>query len=76
MSEIFQFFSATRILSHSPIVYNFTASFDKLTCAVYVDIGKGQDKFGQFFWSKKDLHYLDGRLNVFKKDDNKEFRPD
>ena len=68
------FLSATSILSRSPIAYNTTASLEKLTCTDYVDIGKCQDKFGQFSWSKKDSSYLDVKLKVFKKDDNKEFR--
>ena len=56
------------------MAYNTTASLDKLTCTDYVDFGKCQDSFGQFSWSKKDSHYLDVKLKVFKKDDNKEFR--
>ena len=39
-----------------------------------MDFGKCQDRFGQFFWSKNDSNYLDVKLKVFKKDDNKEFR--
>ena len=38
--------SATSILSHSNMVYNTTASLDKLTCTDYVDFGKCQDRFG------------------------------
>ena len=37
---------ATSILSRSPMAYNTTASLDKLTCNVYVDFGKCQDRFG------------------------------
>ena len=66
--------SATSILSRSPMAYNTTASFDKLTCTDYVDFGKCQDRFGKFSWSKNDSNYLDVKLKVFKKDDNKEFR--
>ena len=66
--------SATSILSRSPIAYNTTASLDKLTCTDYVDFGKCQDRFGRFSWSKNDSNYLDVKLKVFKKDDNKEFR--
>ena len=65
---------ATSILSRSPMAYNTTASLDKLTCTDYVDFGKGQDRFGRFSWSKNDSNYLDVKLKVFKKDDNKEFR--
>ena len=54
--------------------YNTTASLDKLTCTDYVDFGNCQDRFGRFSWSKKDSKYLDVKLKVFKKDDNKEFR--
>ena len=39
-----------------------------------MDFGKGQDRFGHFSWSKNDPNYLDVKLKVFKKDDNKEFR--
>ena len=56
------------------MAYNTTASLDKLTCTVYVDFGKCQDRFGQFSWSKNDSNYLDVKLKVFRKDDRKEFR--
>ena len=55
--------------------HNITAALDKLTCTDYVDFGKGQDRFGQFFWSKNDSNYLDVKLKVFKKGDKKEFGP-
>ena len=67
--------STTSILSRSPMAYNTTASLDKLTCTDYVDFGKFQVRFGQFSWSENDSNYLDVKINVFKKDDNKEFRP-
>ena len=65
--------SATSIPSRSPMAYNTTASLDKLTCADYVDFGKCQDRFGRFSWSKKDSSYLDVKLKIFKKDENKKF---
>ena len=64
--------SAISFLSRSTMAYNTTASLDKLTCTKYVDFGKCQDSFGQFSWSKSDSNYLDVKLKVFKKDDNKE----
>ena len=67
-------FSATSSLSCSPKAYNTTASLDKQTCTDYVDFGKGQDRFGRLSWSKKDSNYLNVKLKVLKKDDNKEFR--
>ena len=67
-------FSATSILSRSPMTYNTPASLDKLTCTDYVDFGKCQGKFGRFSWSKNDSNYLDVKLKVFRKDDKKEFR--
>ena len=67
-------FSTTTILSCSHMAYNTTASLDKLTCTDYVDFGKRQDRLGQFSWCKNDSNYLDVKLNVFKEDDNKEFR--
>ena len=39
-----------------------------------MDFGKCQDRFGRFSWSKNDSNYLDVKLNVFRKDDKKEFR--
>ena len=66
--------STSSILSRSPMAYNTTASLDKLTCTDYVDFGKCQDRFGRFLWSRNDSNYLDVKLNVFKKDDKKEFR--
>ena len=65
---------ASSILSCSPMAYNTTASLDKVTFTDYVDFGMCQDRFGQFFLSKKDSNYLDVKLKVFKMVDNKEFR--
>ena len=56
------------------MAYNTYASLDNLTCTNYVDFGKCQDRFGQFFWSTNDSNYLDVKLKVFRKDDKKEFR--
>ena len=56
------------------MAYNTTASLDKLTCTDYVDFDRCEDRFGQLFWSKNDSNYLDVKLNVFRKDDKKEFR--
>ena len=39
-----------------------------------MDFGKCQDRLGRFSWSKNDSNYLDVKLNVFRKDDEKEFR--
>ena len=66
--------SATSVLSRSPLVYITSASLDKLTCTDFVDFGKCQDRFGQFSWSKNDSNFLDVKLKIFKKDDNKDFR--
>ena len=68
--------SATSFLSRSPMMaYNTTLSLDELTCTDYMDFGKCQDRLGRFFWSKNASNYLDLHFTVFKKDDNKEFRP-
>ena len=66
--------SATSNQSRSPMTYNTTASLEKLTSTDYKDIGKSQDRFGQFSWSKNDSNYLDVKLKVFKTDDNKVFQ--
>ena len=57
------------------MAYNTRASLDKLTYIDCVDFGKYRDRFGQFCRSKYESNYLDVKLKVFKKDDNKEFRP-
>ena len=56
------------------MAYNITASLDKLTCTNYVNLDKWHDSFVQFPSSKTDSIYLDAKLKVFKKDDNKDFR--
>ena len=56
------------------MAYNTTTTLDKLACTDYVDFGKCQDRFGQFSWSKNSFNYLDVKVKVFKKDENKEFR--
>ena len=56
------------------MAYKTTASLDRLTCTDYMDFGKCQDRFRRFFWSKNDSNYLDVKLKVFKKNDNKEYR--
>ena len=55
---------ATSVLSQWPnlMIYNTTASLDKLTCADYVDFGKYQDRRGWFSWSKNGSNYLDVNL--------------
>ena len=56
------------------MTYNTTAYLDELTCTDYVDFGKYQDRFGRYSLSRNDSNYLDVKLNVFRKDDTKEFR--
>ena len=54
------------------LAYNTTASLDKLACTDYVDFGKCQDRFERISWSKKSFDYLDVKLKVFKRDENKQ----
>ena len=54
--------------------YNTTGTLDKLACTDYVDFGKCQDRFGRVSWSKNSFDYLDVKLEVFKRDENKQFR--
>ena len=56
------------------MAYNTTASLDKLTCTDYVVFGKCQDSFERLSWSKNDCNCLDVKLEVFTKDEKKEFR--
>ena len=39
-----------------------------------VDLGKCQDRFGRISWSENSFNYWDVELNVFKRDENKQFR--
>ena len=66
--------SATSTLSRSQMACNTTASLDKLTDTNGVDFDSFQDKFGQLSWYKNGSNYLDVKLEVFREDDNKEFR--
>ena len=54
--------------------YNTTATLDKLACTNYVDFGKCQDRFGRSSWSKNYFDYLDVKLRMFERDENKQFR--
>ena len=54
------------------MAYNFIATLNKLACTDYVDFGKCQDSFGWISWSKNSFDYLDVKLKVFKKYENKE----
>ena len=72
--KIKSFPSATSFLSRSPIAYNTTASLYNLTCTDCVDLGKCQNRFGQFFCSKNGSKYLDVKLKNCKKVNHKEFR--
>ena len=56
------------------MVYNTTATLDKLAFSNFVGFGKCQDRFGRNSWSKKCFDYLDVKLKGFKKDENKHFR--
>ena len=66
--------SATSILSRSHMAYNTTASLNKLTCTGCVDFGKCQDILRRVSSSKNDSNYLDVKLKLFQKVDNKEFQ--
>ena len=67
--------SATSIQSCSPMVYNTTASLDKITYTDYLDFGKCQDRFESLSWTKNDSNYLDIKLKVFEREDKiAEFR--
>ena len=56
------------------MAYNTTATLDILACTDYVDFGECQDRFGRISWSKNAFDYLDVKLKVFNKDENKDFR--
>ena len=81
-SLYFTFFSRIKLLFsllhtkkiESEMAYNTTATSDKLACTDYVDFGKRQDRFGRISWSKNSFDYLDVKLKVFKRDENKQFR--
>ena len=57
------------------MAYNTTETLNKLNCTNHVDLGKCQDRFGRFFWTRNDSNYLDNELKVPKREDkNAEFR--
>ena len=57
------------------MVYNTTATLDKLSRTDYVDFGKCQEKFGRFSWTKIDSNYLDMKTKLVKREDkNADFR--
>ena len=47
---------------------------DKLACTDYVDFGKRQDRSGRISWPTNSFDYLDVKLKLFKRDENKQFR--
>ena len=44
--------------NESEMVYNTTATLDKLSCTDYVDFGKCQERFGRFSWTQKWLQIV------------------
>ena len=60
--------------SESEMTYNSAATLDKLACTDYVDFDKCQGRFGRNSWSRNSFDYLDVKLKVFKRDENKQFR--
>ena len=56
------------------MTYNTTATLDKLACTDYVNFGRRQDRIGQASLSKNYFDYLELKLKVFKKDENKQIR--
>ena len=58
----------------SELIYNTTETLGKLACTDYVDFVKCRDRFGRISWFKNSFDYLNVKLKVFKKDENKEFR--
>ena len=55
------------------MAYNTTAALDKLAYTDYVNFDKCQDRFKRIAWSKSSFVYLDLKLKLFKKDENKDF---
>ena len=56
------------------MTYNTTASLDKLNCTNSVDFGKNHERVACIPWSKNDYHFLDVKLKVFKRDENRDLR--
>ena len=81
-NSLFHFFLQYKVvLLNSPnnkieseMADNTRTTLDKLACTDYVDFGKCQDKFGRISCSINSFDYLDVKLKVFKKDENKLFR--
>ena len=66
---MFQNVSANNILSQQAnhMLYNTTASLDKVICTRYVDFEKRQDRLGWFCLSTNDSNYFVSKLNKIKK---------
>ena len=56
------------------MAYKTTVPLDKLARTDYVVFGRCQDRLGRTFSSKNSFYYLDVKLEVFKKVEDKEFR--
>ena len=69
-------FSAASVLSQRPnlLIYNTTASLDKLICSDYVNFGKCQDSCSRFTCSQIDSNFLDVNVREFKRDENRDLR--
>ena len=51
------------------------ASMGKLACTEYLIFGGSQDRFQKVSSFKNDSNYLDVKLEIFKRDDNRDFQP-
>ena len=56
------------------MVYNTTASLNKLTCTNCADFGNCQDRFGRFSWSETDSNHLVVKFKEFKRDERRHSR--
>ena len=66
--------SATNLLSRYPMAYNTASSMDKLTCTDILDFGNCEKRCGRFSWYRNDSNYLDVKLDVFKRNENRDLR--
>ena len=56
------------------MAYNTTATLDKLACTDIWTLVNAKKVLNEFLRPKISLDYLDVKLNVFKRDENKQFR--
>ena len=74
--KLFTFFSYHRVVSFTVVLQCYCFLRHVTLYQLSRTIGKGQDRFGQFFWSQKEANYLGVKLKLVKRGKNRvRFQP-